>query len=232
MADFDPEQSERHSSADDTWPETEVPSQADEELADPFQHVFRQATSFSSKLLGNVQDFVTSTPLKPPKPAELGQKSSQTVNPLLSGTKENLDKVVLVAKPVVAEVGRGLNEVRIRAQTVLDKTGVSKFFGETQDDLAHAVAKYTGKEGLCSKCQSLSTDLCLSSQATDNLGPELEWATPLSRILYNNDWCRVCHLLLNMLCEPGNDPLTHPAVAPYVQGEISGWMMREWITAG
>ncbi|MCJ1289245.1 hypothetical protein MMC34_000777 [Xylographa carneopallida] len=145
MADFDPEQSERHSSADDTWPETEVPSQADEELADPFQHVFRQATSFSSKLLGNVQDFVTSTPLKPPKPAELGQKSSQTVNPLLSGTKENLDKVVLVAKPVVAEVGRGLNEVRIRAQTVLDKTGVSKFFGETQDDLAHAVAKYTDR---------------------------------------------------------------------------------------
>ncbi|MCJ1315715.1 hypothetical protein MMC15_001035 [Xylographa vitiligo] len=232
MVDNDLEPSERHPSLKHAQIKSEVPSPTDEEPEDPLQHVFRQATNFSSKLFGNVQNFVTTVPPKPPKPAELGQKISQAVNPLLYGAKENLDKVVLVAKPVVTEVGRGLDGVRIRAQTVLDKTGVSKVFGETQDDFSDAAAKLTGKDGLCSKCQTLPADLCLSDQATETLGAEREWATPLSRIIYHADWCRVCRLLLNMLCESGNDPLKHPAVAPYVQDEISGWSMREWIMAG
>ncbi|MCJ1384682.1 hypothetical protein MMC17_007800 [Xylographa soralifera] len=232
MVDNDLEQGEGHSPSKHAWLENEVQSPANDEPKDPLQHVFRQATNFSSRMFGNVQNFVTTVPPKPPKPAELGQKISQTVNPLLSGAKENLGKVVLVAKPVVTEVGRGLDGVRVRAQTVLDKTGVSKVFGETQDDLSDAAARLTGKDGLCSKCRTLPADLCLSNQATVTLGSEREWATPLSRIIYHADWCRVCHLLLNMLCESGNDPLKHPAVAPYVQDEVTGWTMRDWIMAG
>ncbi|MCJ1416988.1 hypothetical protein MMC32_003327 [Xylographa parallela] len=232
MVDDDQEQSEGHSSPEHAWLQTEVPSSVNDEPEAPLEHVYRQATSFSSKLIGNIQTFVTTVPSKPPKPAELGQKISQTFNPVLSGAKKNLDKAVLVAKPAVVEVGRGLDGVRVGAQTVLEKTGVSKVFGETQDDLSDAGAKLTGKDGLCSKCQTLPADLCLLDHAIVTSRPEPEWATPLSRIIYHADWCRVCRLLLNMLCESGNDPLKHTAVAPYVQDEISGWTMREWIMAG
>ncbi|MCJ1284138.1 hypothetical protein MMC26_003469 [Xylographa opegraphella] len=232
MVDNDLEQGESLSPRKQVSPQIEEPANAIDEPGDPFQHAFRQATNFSTRVFGNVQNFVTTVPPKPPKPAELGRKISQTVNPMLSGAKENLDKVVLVAKPVVTEVGRGLEEVRVTAQTVLDETGVTKVFEETQDDLSDAAAKISGKEGLCSKCQALPATLCLSGKAVDTSSPEHEWTTPLSRIIYHADWCRVCHLLQNMLCEPGNDPLKHPAVAPYVQEEISGWTMRDWIMAG
>ncbi|MCJ1399500.1 hypothetical protein MMC11_002702 [Xylographa trunciseda] len=233
LIDNDVEQTEGHSPPQHAWPDTEVPSPTHDESDDPLQLVFRQATNFSAKLFGDVQKFVATAPLKPPKPAELGQKISQSVNPLLSGAKDNLNKVVLAAKPVVLEVGRGLDGVRVGAKTVLlDNTGVSKVFMDTQDDFIDATAKLKGKDGLCSKCQTLPTDLYLSDTATGNAEPESEWATPLSRIIYHADWCRVCRLLLNMLCEPGNDPLLHFAVAPYVQDEISGWNMRNWITSG
>ncbi|MCJ1387786.1 hypothetical protein MMC18_000629 [Xylographa bjoerkii] len=232
MIDNDLEHGEGHSRTEHAWIEAEATFPLEEEPEDPLQQVFRQATNFSTKLFGNVQNFVTTVPPKPPKPAELGRKISQTINPLLSGAKENLDKAVLAAKPVVTEVGRGLDGVRVGAKTVLDNTGVSKVFMETQDDFSDAAAKLKGKDGLCSKCQALPVDLYLSNQAVGTSETELEWATPLSRIIYHADWCRVCRLLLNMLCDSGNDPLKHSAVAPYVQPEINGWTMRNWIMAG
>ena len=35
-----------------------------------------------------------------------------------------------------------------------------------------------------------------------------------------------------MLCEPDNDPLNHPAVAPHVQQELKAFSMRDWVSAG
>ena len=67
---------------------------------------------------------------------------------------------------------------------------------------------------------------------SEGSGNVLEWATPLSRIIYHSDWCRVCQLLLDMLCEPGNDPFQHPAVAPHVQKDLEGYNMRDLISAG
>ena len=101
----------------------------------------------------------------------------------------------------------------------------------TKDDFTDAAAKVTGKGGLCSKCQELSNDFDQIHKKPDGSKEDFEWATPLSRIIYHADWCRVCRLLLNMLCEPANDPLLHPGVAPYVQPEIKGATMRKWTEA-
>ena len=164
--------------------------------------------------------------------ADFGSKISQTVNPLLANTKEGFDKVALAAKPVVAEAGRGLNQVGVGAKTVFDKTGVSTGFMKTQDDVTDAAAKLLANSGLCSKCQRLPVHAILSQESTETAEQDLEWATPLSRVIYHADWCRVCQLLLDMLCEPQNDPLKHPAVEPHVQPELEKITMRDWINQG
>ena len=179
-----------------------------------------------------VQKLIKRPPPKPPKPGEDKRKISQTMDSLLNDAKHNLDQVAQITKPVVSGAGRGLEWTRVGAKHVLDNSGVSNAFMKTRDDFTDAAAKVTGKDGLCSKCQALANDLVHIHQDPDGSKKDLEWATPLSRIIYHADWCRICRLLLNMLCEPANDPLLHPGVAPYVQPEIEGATMKKWTEAG
>ena len=186
----------------------------------------------SKNLSGDVEQINERPPPKPPRPGENKWKLSQTMDSLLIDAKHNLDQVGQMTKPVVAGAGRGLEWTRAGAKNALDKTPMPKVFMNTKDDLTDAAAKVTGKDGLCSKCQALSTDIDQNHKQSDGSIKDFEWATPLSRIIYHADWCRICRLLLNMLCEPANDPLLHPGVAPYVQPEIKGATMKEWTQNG
>ena len=180
----------------------------------------------------DLRNSIRRPPPKPPKPGEDKRKISQTMDSLLTDAKQNLDHVAQLTKPVVVGAGRGLEWTRVGAKSALDNSGVSKAFMKTKDDFTDAAAKIAGKDGLCSKCQELSNDLHQICQNSDSSKEDLEWATPLSRVIYHADWCRICRLLLNMLCEPANDPLLHPGVAPYVQPEVKGATMKKWTDAG
>ena len=54
-----------------------------------------------------------------------------------------------------------------------------------KDDLTEAAARVTGKDGLCSKCQGLSSDIDQIHKQFDGSKKHFEWATPLSRIMYH-----------------------------------------------
>ena len=186
----------------------------------------------SGNFFDDAQRFIQRPPSIPPKPGENKWKISQRMDSLLIDAKHNLDQVGKMTKPVVTGAGRGVEWTRAGAKNALDNTAVPKVFMNTKDDFTDAAAKVIGKEGLCSKCQELSSDIDQNHRTIDGLKKDIEWATPLSRIIYHADWCRVCRLLLSMLCEPVNDPLLHPGVAPYVQSEIKGATMKEWTEAG
>ena len=191
-----------------------------------------QQAVVSRNFFGDVQTFIKGPPPKPANSGEGRWKISQTMDALLIDAKHNLNQVGQMTKPVVAGAGRGLEWTRVSAKNALDHTAVPKVFMNTKDDFTDAAAKVTGKDGLCSKCQELSNDIDRIPNKLDGPKEDFEWATPLSRIIYHADWCRICQLLLNMLCEPANDPLLHPGVAPYVQPEIKGATMKKWTEAG
>ena len=170
--------------------------------------------------------------IEPHSSSKDGWKISQTMGSLLIDAKQNLNHVGQMTKPVVESAGRGLERTRVSAMNALDNIAVPKVFMNTKDDFTDAAAKVTGKDGLCTKCQELSNDIDRIHNNLDGSKEDFEWATPLSRIIYHADWCRICRLLLNMLCEPANDPLLHPGVAPYVQPEIKGATMKHWTEAG
>ena len=190
-----------------------------------------QQVVVSRSFFDDVQRFIKGPPPNPAKPGEDRWKISQTMDSLLIDAKHNLEHVGQMTKPVVAGAGRGLEWTRVSAKNALDHTAVPKVFMDTKDDFTDAAAKVTGKDGLCSKCQELSDDIDRIHKL-DGSKEDFEWATPLSRIIYHADWCRICQLLLNMLCEPANDPLLHAGVAPYVQPEIKGATMKNWTEAG
>ena len=132
-----------------------------------------------------------------------------------------------MTKPIAAGAFH-LEWMRPDATSALDNIGVPNVFMNTKDDFTDVAAKLSGKDGPCSKCQGLSKNIDQIHKQFDGSKKDVEWVTPLSRVIYHADWCRVCWLLLNMLCEPANDPLLHPEVAPYLQPEIKRATMKEW----
>ena len=89
-------------------------------------------------------------------------------------------------------------------QTIGEKTGTTQAFANTKADFEDILNKLSGDPGLCSKCKTLQAEVTISRES--------QWATPLSRIIYHADWCRMCGLILGMLCRPEFDPLRHPEV--------------------
>ena len=231
IADGDADPNEDFSAGKDPIRDIEPHSNSKDGTKDA-QDNSEQQVVVSRNFFNDVQRFIKGPPPKPPKPGENRWKISQTMDSLLIDAKHNLEQVGQMTKPVVAGAGRGLEWTRVGAKNALDNTAVPKVFMKTKDDFMDAAAKVTGKDGLCSKCQELSNDIDQIHKKFDASKKDFEWATPLSRIIYHADWCRMCGLLLNMLCESANDPLLHPGVAPYVQPEIKGATMKNWTEAG
>ncbi|KAJ5546938.1 HET-domain-containing protein [Penicillium frequentans] len=128
---------------------------------------------------------------------------------------------------------RQANEsVRNTFRNMISKIEPPTAFIETKDDCDDLFRKSLGREDLCSKCRSLPVEMCDGNSLEETDGNEVHWATPLSRIIFHADWCRMCRLLLSMLVRPEFDPLKHPEVAPYLQHEIQGMSMRQWVQQG
>ncbi|GAB7351892.1 hypothetical protein MBLNU459_g2435t1 [Dothideomycetes sp. NU459] len=199
-------------------------------VSNPFDRARQQTLAFSSNLIRDVQSMKIAPPTSP-KPKELGQKFVATFNPLFSDAKSTIGKA---AQPIGDATQKGFENVRNETIAGLKKAGITDVFMKTGDDLADAAAKLRGNKGLCSKCKTLPVHACFpsSSNGPDVTVSELEWAIPLSRIIYHADWCRFCRLLLGLLCLAPYDPLQHPAVRPHMQPEIEGYSMERWTSQG
>ena len=217
MTDNDPYEHEDSLAKEDMVCDKELPSAWRNEPKDA-QDNNKQQDVVSRNFFDDVQQFIKRPAPKPPRPGEDKWKISQAIGQM--------------TKPVVAGAGHGLEWTRVGAKNALDNSAVPNIFMKTMDDITDVAAKAIGKHGLCSNCQGLSNDIDQMHKQFDGSKKGFEWTTPLSRIIYHADWCRICRLLLNMLCEPANDPLLHPVVAPYVQPEIKGATMKEWTEHG
>ena len=231
MIDNDRYENENFLADKDMLCDREPPSARENEPKDAQNNSVQQGV-VSKTFSNEIQQLVKRPPPKPAKPDEIKWKLSQTMDPLFINAKHNLDHVGQMTKPVVAGAGFHLEWMRADAKNAIDNIVDPRLFMNTKDDFMDVAAKASGKDGLCSKCQGFSNDIDQIHKQVDGSKKDFEWATPLSRIIYHADWCRICRLLLNMLCEPAHDPLLHPAVAPYVQPEIEGATMKEWTAKG
>jgi hypothetical protein len=172
---------------------------------------------------------------KQTKSINVGQVFSETFNPLFTTAKEHAEKTTEATKPAMTAVGRGIMNIPSHVKETVDKVEVPKAFQKTHDDVAdltaRVAAQYKGDTGICTKCRQLPVDLLVSNSST-NEERKLNWSSPLSRIIYHAEWCKVCSLLLTMLCEPHNDPLEHISVKSHVQPELAGLTMKEWVSKG
>jgi hypothetical protein len=179
-------------------------------------------------LWGNIQ--------KQTKSIDIGQVFSDTFNPLLTTAKDHAEKTTEATKPAMAAMGRGIMNIPSNVKAAVGKVEVPEAFQKTQDDVADLTARmtalYNSDTGICSKCRQLPVDLLISNSPTSKEERKLDWSSPLSRIIYHAEWCKVCSLLLTMLCEPQNDPLQHVSVSSHVQPELAGLTMKEWVSNG
>ena len=114
---------------------------------------------------------------------------------------------------------------------IVRKAGIDEDLANIRSDVTDSAGLVSGREGLCSKCSELDLSVSWKDEAEVS-EDQVHWDTPLARVIYHAEWCRVCRLLLLMLCRPEHDPLTHPEVATYVQPELQGLSMNEWVGKG
>lgn len=100
-----------------------------------------------------------------------------------------------------------------------------------KQDIQDLTGKAMGFRDLCTRCSELPVSACWEDEARVP-SEVLNWSTPLARVIYHAEWCRLCKLLLMMLCRPEHDPLKHPEVERYLQAELQNMTMKEWVDRG
>ena len=134
-----------------------------------------------------------------------------------------------VAQPAVKFIGNGFQETGTRLKTFFGNIDaqieVPELFAKTRDDFVDLADRMKGVDSLCSKCRTLPTKAQL-------LSGNVDWATPLARVVYHAEWCRVCRMLLDLFCEADADPFQHPAIGPFLQPELKNQSMRYWADRG
>jgi Heterokaryon incompatibility protein (HET) len=167
-----------------------------------------------------------------------------------AGAGQGLVKVGKEAQVGIVKASKdaqeGLAKGKENAQELLTKSGIPQGFGNVADDLVDAQKKLLGKQDLCSKCKSLPLELCFPATSPmltskdvstrelvlSNDKQTVSWSTPLSRIIYHWDWCRMCQLLMHMLFRTENDPLRDGEVAAFAPTELRGMSMHKWVSEG
>jgi hypothetical protein len=125
-------------------------------------------------------------------------------------------------KETLNRVGTG---VRQGATDVVNQVGDSatSWFGDGFTDIRHDVQDLTdrtgGRNGLCSRCSQLEVSASWKDESQVS-AENIQWTTPLARVIYHSSWCRMCRLLLSMLCRPEHDPFSHPEIEKSLQPEL------------
>ena len=138
-----------------------------------------------------------------------------------------IDGIANITSPILGDLGTATRNTSEYLRASMMKIIVDNM----SDDLKDFTRKIRGSEGLCTKCEAFPIQKCQleSDQASE---VEIEFKTPLERVLYHSNWCRMCGYLLRNLCRPENDPFRHPQVALHLQDHLRGKTFRQWVDAG
>ena len=124
------------------------------------------------------------------------------------------------------------NDVQAGIKRTVDGVPVPKAFAETTEDLADLTRLQIGSSGIRSRCAALPLDSCFS-ELNDDTPAYIAWSTPISRVTLYAKWCRVCQLILSMLCRRGHDPLLISEVRDSIEPEfLPGVSLQTWVSEG
>ncbi|KAJ5660200.1 hypothetical protein N7507_006651 [Penicillium longicatenatum] len=168
-------------------------------------------------------------PLLPERPRVPATESISENPPREAGASRVFGIPVVTLPPGFPQANEN---VRNAFKDLVSKVRPPTAFAETKDDFDDLFRKSLGRKDLCSKCRSLPVEKCDGNPLGEADENEVHWATPLSRIIFHADWCRMCQLLLSMLVRPEFDPFKHPEVAPYLQENLQGTSMSQWVQKG
>ena len=121
---------------------------------------------------------------------------------------EGISKAAEVSKDRVFQptgefLSAGFQQTGVHVNSMFGKMNnqieAPEVFAKTKDDFIDLGAKMKGGEGLCSQCRRLPGKSLL-------LGKNVQWTTPLARVIYHADWCHGCRMLLDQLCEDDIGP--------------------------
>lgn len=124
------------------------------------------------------------------------------------------------------------NDVQAGVKRTVNGIPVPSAFAQTGEDFSDLTKLQLGSKGVCSRCASLPLERCFYEPLeTDEA--YVPWATPLTRVALHAKWCRLCQLLLSVLCRLENDPLLLPEVRDYISPEwLRGVPLHKWVTEG
>ena len=123
-------------------------------------------------------------------------------------------------------------DVQAGLKKTINGIPVPKPFAQTGEDLADLTKLLVGQSGVCSRCASLPLEACFSDQSGTG-SAYIPWSTPLSRVALHAKWCRLCQLLLSVLCRREHDPLLLPDVRDHIQPEwLRGVPLHKWVSEG
>ena len=134
-----------------------------------------------------------------------------------------MDSVGTVTNPVMNGFGNATKATSDYIQASMMKTITDNM----ADDLSDFTRKLRGSQGLCTKCKGFTFEDWQTSSDV-----EVIFKTPLERVLYHSNWCRLCGYHLRSLCQPENDPFRHPQVGPYLQEHLEGKTFKQWVESG
>ncbi|KAH8892717.1 HET-domain-containing protein [Thozetella sp. PMI_491] len=190
------------------------------------------------------------TPPLPPRPSALASSpdrgdtdaprgSNETSSPasfILGAIRGSAEKTGAAFAVAGAAVQKGaistagvLKDGWDHTSNAVGETSVGVLLTHVQGDIRDTGRKLSQKDSLCEQCARFPVSACWVGGS----GAEtLEWSTPLMRVVGNSGWCRLCQLLLEMLCRPGNDPLDHPEVRRHAPEAIQNYSMKTWASMG
>jgi len=110
-------------------------------------------------------------------------------------------------------------------------SGAKTIKEKMSDDLRDYANHAKGWHGLCTRCEKFPDKATLQATGLDAKS-EIVFVTPLERIIYHADWCRLCAYLLRNIGNRENDPFQHSQIADFLQPHLQGKTFRQWIDLG
>lgn len=97
---------------------------------------------------------------------------------------------------------------------------------QTKHKSSGSIDSVSALRHLCSKCQIFPLQSCLTSPEQGRI-----WTSPLKRLIWHQNDCPLCNLLVRSLCQTQNDPFKHPLVSTNLPDHLRKDTMSTWLTA-